>query len=47
MSARALLDAAAAEGLTLGVEGGNLVIETDRDPPAELLAEAAGAQRRS
>ena len=39
MSARALLDAAAAEGLTLGVEGGNLVIETDRDPPAELLAE--------
>lgn len=38
MSARALLEAAAAEGLTLGVEGHSLIIETDRDPPAELLA---------
>src|SRR4051794_35642630 len=38
VSARALIDAAVAEGLTLGVEGRNLVIETDRDPPAALIA---------
>ena len=38
MSACALIAAARAEGLTIGVEGNNLVIETDRDPPAALLA---------
>jgi hypothetical protein len=39
MSARALIAAARAEGLTIVAEGDNLVIETDRDPPAALLAE--------
>jgi hypothetical protein len=39
MSARVLIAAARAEGLTIVAEGGNLVIETDRDPPAALLAE--------
>ena len=39
MSAHALIAAARAEGLTIGIEGDNLVIETDRDPPAALLAQ--------
>jgi hypothetical protein len=39
VSALALIDAARAEGLTLGVEGGNLVVEVDHDPPGELLAQ--------
>jgi hypothetical protein len=39
VSALALIDAARAEGLTLGVEGGNLIVEVDHDPPDELLAQ--------
>jgi hypothetical protein len=39
VSALALIDVALAEGLTLGVEGGNLVVEVDHDPPDELLAQ--------
>jgi hypothetical protein len=34
-----LLQTARAAGLSLAASGNNLVIETDRDPPAELLAE--------
>ena len=39
MTARSLLDAALAEGLSLDVAGEDLIIEADRDPPPALLAE--------
>ena len=39
MSATRLLETARAAGLSLVVEGGNLVIEADDDPPPELITE--------
>jgi hypothetical protein len=39
MNTARLLEAARAAGLALVVEGGNIVIEADDDPPPELIAE--------
>lgn len=39
MNAIRLLDIALAAGLSLAVEGDNLVVETDGDPPPALIAE--------
>jgi hypothetical protein len=39
MIAQRLIDDARAAGLSIAVEGGDLIVEADCDPPAELLAE--------
>ena len=39
MIAQRLIDDARAAGLSIEVEGGDLIVEADRDPPAGLLAE--------
>jgi hypothetical protein len=39
MNAARLLETARAAGLSLVVDGENLIVEADRDPPAELIAE--------
>src|SRR5436190_20535195 len=39
MIAHRLIEDARAAGLSIEVEGGDLIVEADRDPPAELLAE--------
>src|SRR5258708_7686244 len=39
MIAHRLIEDARAAGFSIEVEGGDLIVEADRDPPAELLAE--------
>jgi hypothetical protein len=39
MNATTLLDACRAAGVMLQIDGENLVVETDRDPPPDLIAE--------
>jgi hypothetical protein len=39
MIAQRLIEDARAAGLSMEVEGGDLIVEADRDPPPELLAE--------
>jgi len=39
MSAARLLETARAAGLSIEIDGGDLIVEADRDPPAELLNE--------
>jgi hypothetical protein len=45
MNATALLDACRAVGVMLQVDGDNLVVETDRDPPPDLIAELRAHKR--
>ena len=39
MTARALIEASVAAGLSLDLEGDNLIVEADRDPSPALLVE--------